>query len=906
MAFWFFLLLAIASLSTVHAQLPTTDGYVSIDCGISSNTNYTDETTNIPYVSDDGFIDTGTDHTIASNYVDSSLEKQLQTLRSFPNGSRNCYALTVTPEQKYLVRASFMYGSYDGLNGASPSNPLLFDLHLGVNLWTTVNITKASDVHRAEAIFVASADSASVCLVKTGSATPFISALELRPLKNTIYPYANATQNLVLFLRINLAPTTNHLLRYPFDRYDRIWLPFVAAAGWTSISTNLTVKNYAKDQFEAPSAVMQTAAVPVNASMLEFSWDFVGSGAPVNEFYANLHFSELLPNTSRAFDVYINDDKWFANYTPPYLMSGAIYSTTPLYPSLRYNWALNSSGLSTLPPILNALEVYTPMFFKNTPTDSDDVDAIINIRVQYQLKRNWMGDPCSPKEYAWDGLKCSYDLNSPRITDVNLSASALTGPISSSFAKLTAIKYLDLSYNNLTGPLPDVLGNLPSLQVLNLAGNNLSGPIPASLLKRSQQGLLILRTEGNQNLCASGNSCEIKTDTESKKKKIATPIIVIICLVPVVLFLVAIFIFCRMRKSKGSANILVQPEKERLSNLVKGHQDNPLQLDNRQFTYTEVLRITNNFERTLGKGGFGTVYHGYLEDGTQVAVKTRSQSSSQGTKEFLAEVQHLIRIHHKSLVSLVGYCMDGDHLALVYEYMSQGTLLDYIRGKTRNASAFSWGKRLQIAIEAAQGLEYLHKGCKPPLIHRDVKTANILLSEQLEAKIADFGLSKAIQNDVTNVPTAVVGTPGYLDPDYYISGQLSEKSDVYGFGVILLELITAEPPILIGRQNAHIVQRVRERLANGNIEDVVDSKLQGEYDVNSVWKVADIAFRCTAQASHQRPTMTEVVAELKESLALECPRDTMGNSNIYAETNEASQNTAIEMERFVEFSPSAR
>ncbi|URE14857.1 receptor-like serine threonine-protein kinase [Musa troglodytarum] len=466
--------------------------------------------------------------------------------------------------------------------------------------------------------------------------------------------------------------------RYPFDRYDRIWRPFVDPVGWTSISTNLTVNNYAKDQFEAPSAVMQTAAVPVNSSTLQFYWDFVGSGFPDNEFYANLHFSELLPNTSRAFDVYLSGEKWYTNYTPPYLMSDAIYSTAPLTPSLRYSWALNSSGLSTLPPILNALEVYTPMFLKNTPTDTDD----------------------------------------------------------------------------------------------------------------------------------------------------------------------------------GSANILVQPEKERLSSLVKGHQDNPLQLDNRQFTYTEVLRITNNFERTLGKGGFGTVYHGYLEDGTQVAVKTRSQSSSQGTKEFLAEVHHLIRIHHKNLVSMVGYCMDGDHLALVYEYMSQGTLLDYIRG-----------------------LEYLHKGCKPPLIHRDVKTANILLGEQLEAKIADFGLSKAIQNDVTNVPTAVVGTPGYLDPEYYISCQLSEKSDVYSFGVILLELITAEPPILIGRQNAHIVQWVRERLANGNIEDVVDSKLQGEYDVNSVWKVADIAFRCTSQASHQRPSMTNVVAELKESLALECPRDTTSNSD---------------------------
>ncbi|URE19223.1 receptor-like protein kinase [Musa troglodytarum] len=727
-----------------------------------------------------------------------------------------------------------MYGSYDGLNRASPSNPLLFDLHLGVNFWATVNITKASDVHRAEAIFVAAADSASVCLVKTGSATPFISALELRPLKNTIYSYANATQILVLFSRINLAPTTNNLLRYPLDRYDRIWLPFVDPVGWTSLSTDLTVSNFAGDEFEAPSAVMQTAAVPVNSSTLQFYWDFVGSGFPDNEFYANLHFSELLPNTSRAFDVYLNGETWYANFTPPYLMSGAIYSTAPLTPSLRYSWALNSSGLSTLPPILNALK------------STRRFDAIINVRVQYQVKRNWMGDPCSPKEYAWDGLKCSYDLNSPRITDVNLSASALTGLISSSFAKLTAIKYLDLSYNNLTGSVPDVLGNLLSLQVLNLAGNNLSGPIPASLRKRSQQGLLILRTEGIQNLCDSGNSCEIKTDTESKKKKIATPIIVIICLVPVVLFLVAIFIFCRMRKSNGSETWCF--------------------LDNLFVMLCDFLEPIN-----------------------------------------ARQVHHLIRIHHKNLVSMVGYCMDGDHLALVYEYMSQGTLLDYIRGKTRNVSVFSWGKRLQIAIEAAQGLEYLHKGCKPPLIHRDVKTANILLGEQLEAKIADFGLSKAIQNDVTNVPTAVVGTPGYLDPEYYISSQLSEKSDVYSFGVILLELITAEPPILIGGQNAHIVQRVHDMLANGNIEDVVDSKLQGEYDVNSVWKVADIAFRCTSQASRQRPSMTNVVAELKESLALECPRDTTSNSNFYAETNEASQNTAaMEIERFVEFSLSAR
>ncbi|URE18671.1 receptor-like serine threonine-protein kinase [Musa troglodytarum] len=153
MAFWFILLLAIASLSTVHAQPPTTEGYVSIDCGISSNTNYTDETTNIPYVSDDGFIDTGADHTIASNYADSSLEKQLQTLRSFPNGSRNCYALTVTSKQKYLVSLLHVRE----LRRPEPSEPQQSPPLRSSpwrQLWATVNITKASDVHRAEAILL--------------------------------------------------------------------------------------------------------------------------------------------------------------------------------------------------------------------------------------------------------------------------------------------------------------------------------------------------------------------------------------------------------------------------------------------------------------------------------------------------------------------------------------------------------------------------------------------------------------------------------------------------------------------------------------------------------------------------------------------------------------------------------
>ncbi|WOK91460.1 hypothetical protein Cni_G00151 [Canna indica] len=386
----------------------------------------------------------------------------------------------------------------------------------------------------------------------------------------------------------------------------------------------------------------------------------------------------------------------------------------------------------------------------------------------------------------------------------------------------------------------------------DLRGNNLNGPIPSSILSKSGQRLL-LRIEGNQNLCGNGNSCEAP-----RKRKITTPVIVVICVVPLVLLLVTILILYIIRRSKGSTDISAGPEKVNLSNI--GHQDNPLQLENRQLTYMKLDKITNNFERVLGHGGFGTVYHGYLEDGTQVAVKMLSQSSSQGTKEFLAEVQHLLRIHHKNLVSMVGYCMESEFMALVYVYMSQGTLQDHFRGKTESTCPLSWGQRLQITIEAAEGLEYLHKACKPPLIHRDVKTANILLTEKLEAKIADFGLSKAFQNDVhSHTFTTVVGTLGYLDPQYHSTYQISEKSDVYSFGVVLLELITVEPPVITGQENAHIVGWVRQKLAKGNIEDVVDSKMQTMYDVNSFWKVVDIAFKCTAHSSNNRPTMTDVM-----------------------------------------------
>ncbi|KAJ1703232.1 hypothetical protein LUZ63_003011 [Rhynchospora breviuscula] len=291
-------------------------------------------------------------------------------------------------------------------------------------------------------------------------------------------------------------------------------------------------------------------------------------------------------------------------------------------------------------------------------------------------------------------------------------------------------------------------------------------------------------------------------------------------------------------------------------------------LESRQFSYNDLKKITNQFKTSIGTGGFGSVYLGLLEDGVQVAVKMHSNMSAQGVKELLAEAASLTRVHHKNLVSLMGYCIDENCMALVYEFMQGGNLHDKL---THNDRPLAWKQRLRIANESAQGLEYLHKACNPPLIHRDVKTTNILLTENLEAKLADFGLSRVFNNEavVTHVSTRVVGTPGYLDPEYYLSNQLSTKSDVFSFGVVLLELITGRRPVVAGLDEGNLVQWVHQRLSEGDIKSIVDPKMQDGFDINSVWKVTNLACKCTEFTSSERPTMTAVVAELKESLDLE-------------------------------------
>ncbi|XP_072994651.1 probable LRR receptor-like serine/threonine-protein kinase At1g51880 [Typha latifolia] len=448
--------------------------------------------------------------------------------------------------------------------------------------------------------------------------------------------------------------------------------------------------------------------------------------------------------------------------------------------------------------------------------------------------------------------------------------------------------FRDLSLNSLTGPLPDFLVNLTSLELLNLTGNQLSGSVPPALLRRSQDGSLRLSIEGNPKLCVNGGTCEnLCTDGSTCGKKKTTLIIAVVAAVVVLLLLIIVaFIIWRRKRSGLCTSTCFGKSNDDDCNKLIDDQGNLVQIDLRRFTYMELEKITNKFESVIGKGGFGTVYHACLENAFQVAVKVLSNTSQQGAKEFLAEVKNLSKVHHRNLLSLVGYCKDENHLALVYDYMSEGSLHDHLGGKPCSVRVLSWAERLQIVYEAAQGLEYLHRACEPPIIHRDVKTANILLNQKLEAKLADFGLSRNFQSDnCSHISTVIAGTPGYLDPECSSTYQFHQKSDVYSFGVVLLEVITRQSPIILSpAATIHLTDWVTQRLAKGNIGDIVDRRLQGQYNDNSVWKVVDLALACTKKTSIQRPSMSDVVEQLKESLSLVAACDNNSNSDMEGAT----------------------
>ncbi|CAM6108301.1 unnamed protein product [Calypogeia fissa] len=439
---------------------------------------------------------------------------------------------------------------------------------------------------------------------------------------------------------------------------------------------------------------------------------------------------------------------------------------------------------------------------------------------------------------------------------LDLSNNNLTGEISAAAFNRTwlpTLQQLDLSDNDITGPIPEALVAIPKLAVLNLMNNSLSGPLPPML-----NGLNPNSFSGNPGLCGG----PFRACSQGISLKWWVLLIIIGGSVAVVAGS-CLAVTWRWRVYHN----MQQQDSELIKTLLARESASVMSL-------RELRKATSNFAESaqIGEGGFGIVYTGKLIDGTTVAIKrSKCEGSDRDKDTFLNEVRILSQINHRYLVKLLGCCMESGVALLVFEFIANGTLLEHLQGKL-GPKRLSWDQRLNIAVQTSDALNYLHSAASFPIYHRDVKSANILLDGDLNAKVADFGISKLVPLEATHVSTqAIHGTMGYIDPEYYTSYQLNDRSDVYSFGVVLLELISAKPAIdfLRGGDNTGLVSFAMAHMDSGDLHPFIDVALVETYNDltgrgrKSILDVGKLAMKCLQTRSQDRPSMHNVWKELR-------------------------------------------
>ncbi|KAL1354677.1 probable serine/threonine-protein kinase At1g01540 [Arachis hypogaea] len=323
--------------------------------------------------------------------------------------------------------------------------------------------------------------------------------------------------------------------------------------------------------------------------------------------------------------------------------------------------------------------------------------------------------------------------------------------------------------------------------------------------------------------------------------------------------------FLRSSSREGSGEVpTVIPE---VSHLGWGHW----------YTLRELEDSTNGFapENVIGEGGYGIVYHGVLKDNTNVAVKNLLNNRGQAEREFKVEVEAIGRVRHKNLVRLLGYCAEGAHRMLVYEYVDNGNLEQWLHGDVGSCSPLTWEIRMNIILGTAKGLTYLHEGLEPKVVHRDIKSSNILIDKQWNSKVSDFGLAKLLGSQSSYVTTRVMGTFGYVAPEYASTGMLNERSDVYSFGILIMEVITGRNPVDYSRppEEVNLVDWLKKMVSNRNPEGVLDPKLPEKPTLRALKRVLLVALRCTDPNAQKRPKMGHVIHMLETEDSLNYKED---------------------------------
>ncbi|KAL6603208.1 hypothetical protein ACP70R_043569 [Stipagrostis hirtigluma subsp. patula] len=462
---------------------------------------------------------------------------------------------------------------------------------------------------------------------------------------------------------------------------------------------------------------------------------------------------------------------------------------------------------------------------------------------------------------------------------LNLSSNSLSGEIPPQISNLTSLQVLDLSNNQLTGEIPAALSGLHFLSGFNVSNNNLQGPVPTG----GQFGTFSSSSYiGNPKLC--GPMLSVQCDSveapsaymrrRHKKTIVALALGVFFGGLAILFLLGRLLLSIRSTKSanrnKGRNNRDIEATSfnsvsEHLCDRIKGSILVMVPRgkgESNNLTFCDILKATNNFDQQniVGCGGNGLVYRAELPNGSKLAIKKLNGEMCLMEREFTAEVEALSMAQHENLVPLWGYCIQGSSRLLIYSFMENGSLDDWLHNKDEANSFLDWSTRLKIAQGASRGLSYIHNTCKPRIVHRDIKSSNILLDREFKAYVADFGLSRLILPCNTHVTTELVGTLGYIPPEYGQAWVATLRGDIYSFGVVLLELLTGKRPVQVLTKSKELVQWVREMRSQGKDIEVLDPALRGRGHDEQMLKVLEVACKCINHNPCMRPTIQEVVS----------------------------------------------